>query len=279
MRQVFALLIVAFSSLSYADSSVEKATAPKSPSLPAGVWFRGHEYSTCEDCETPTAAWVAGPFSSLAAAQKAVAAAPNLPLGYPLVVHTDELGLVDATEGVVVVYGLYAQASDATATPNTRILPLLDRMPAFERRMAKHPEGIDDTTQRIIRIQAGAPVPAFSSAQIDARSELEMDTREVLGRGHYRQVCSVDGGAIFLAAHSALRHVYQFAEVRCPDGTPAMVRWRDTLLSATIFPDGNLRQTTNAECDSPTFHEWKYSKRGRSPGRGRRVVGTGGGGC
>jgi hypothetical protein len=51
---------------------------------------------------------------------------------------------------------------------------------------------------------------------------------------------------------------YDWAPVRSPDGTAGYVAWTDTLLAATVHPDGRVVQVVGAECDSPVMAERRY---------------------
>jgi hypothetical protein len=255
------------------------ATAQAHGVLPAGIYFRHHTYSTCSGCPAPTSAVIAGVFATERAAGEAAARVPadRLQVGYPLVVHTEELGLADASaEGIVVVEGLFASDAEALRfldglrdlLPDARVAPLADAEVAFERLSTKK---LNPGSPRrlVVRIAAGPPVPAFDRGQIDAEADQPrqvLDTRRD-PKTRAQPICALPPGAIFVAEDGELHHYYEWAPVRCPGGQPAYVRWQSTLLGATIRKTGSgarLRQVIGAECDEPSFGSWRYDAvRGR----------------
>lgn len=105
--------------------------------LPAGLYFRSGHYEkrACAACKEPKVVATAGVFANAKEAENALRALAegSLPLGYPWVVHTDELGLADATHrGIAVVTGLFASYEDANAwrTANT-LTPATARLTAL----------------------------------------------------------------------------------------------------------------------------------------------------
>ncbi len=249
--------------------------------LPAGVYFRHHTYSTCEGCAAPSAAVIAGVFGGVREAEQAVrkVSAGRLAVGYPLVVHSEELGLADASaEGIVVVLGLFSADAEALRfldevrgeLPGARVAPLADSDVAFARFGSKKTNQ-GSPRRVVVRIAAGAPVPAFARAEVDEEADRPrkiLDTRRD-PRTHAAPLCALEPGALYVATDEELRHYYEWAPVRCAGGEPAYVRWQATLLHATIRHAAGgyrLRQVTGAECDEPSFGEWRYDAvRGRLP--------------
>ena len=248
------------------------------PLLPAGDWYSGHNYATCWDCPTPAAVVVLDVYGDTAAAERAVAAVPAgvLPPGYPVAAHTDELPLAgDSRVGIVVVLGQFETFEEARAWrertarafPAAQALRLLQGDEAW----AAWDRG---GGRRVVRIQAGDPVPAFAradaeafSATVGCRDDGRDEPCPPFPDAH--PLCELPPGAIFVTTDEAIGgSYYAWLPVRC-GGEPAFVAWRFTLFAATVLPreDGGwfLRQTVGAECDVPSFEEWAYDDHGRRP--------------
>ena len=265
--------------LSRANSS-QSTVVPPSPSgapcaaldgllLPAGLHFRQHTFNTCTKpsrCAAPKAAVLVGVARTAAGAERRTAQAeqvrPALPPGYPLVVHTDELGLDDATlDGVAVVAGLFLTAADAhrwkgacaTLHPTARVLPLATSGEALTRL----PTGML-RRHYVTRISAGPPVPAY------AEQDLEQ-LHPVAGAPRVAPMCTLKPGRLFIFN---TRHVrwYKWAPVRCGN-RKAYVRWTSSLLASTVMrrPHGKtlLRQVTRVVCEHPQLSTWRYDNTGR----------------
>ena len=238
--------------------------------LPAGIYFRGHAADSCAgwrsepDCPRPTAAVLLGVYPSGDSAQAALAGLPaGLSLGYPLVVHTDELGLADdKVAGVAVVLGLFvdgrAAAAWLAATPvvGARAVPLADLDVAFARLGPSGP-------RRAVHIDPGPPAPAFSAEEL---ADIESSPGE---RQPTQVVCTVPAGSVFLVEPDELLGAYfHFAPARC-GYRKVYVPWTRTFLDATVVPepDGSyhLVQAVDASCDATAFNEWSFDAAGRHP--------------
>jgi hypothetical protein len=250
------------------------------PLLPAGIWYRGHTYSTCWDCPIPQAVVVLDIFGDPAAAERALAAIPagTLPPGYPLVLHTEELGLEETSrEGIAVLLGLFEtmeqarawRAKTAAAFPLAEAAALAPEDEAFERWLGMQ-------GRRVVRIQPGEPVPAYSIPDAEALL-VAVHCREYGGDADgpcpvppaVQPLCVLPPGAVFVTTDDEIGGLYyDWLPVRCGD-RPAFVAWRWTMFASTVIPqaDGTwiLRQTVGAECDVPNFEEWAFDANGRSP--------------
>lgn len=245
--------------------------------LPAGLYWVG--YDTCDGCPRPNAATAAIVENEAAARAALAQLPPGLPLGYPLVVHTDELGLADrSVRGIALVLGLHR--SPAQGVQWLRILN--EHVPEARVFLLGAGESwVGGVGRTIARIAAGAPVPAYERAAVAELENQQSDEiePEVLA-ARLQPLCTVEPGEIFLAQVDDLEW-YRWAPVRCGD-QPAYVTWRATLLGwATVIPtdDGyRLRQVTHVECDQPDIEEWPYDG---ETGRGRVAGGLPGalGGC
>jgi ketosteroid isomerase-like protein len=257
------------------------ASTPAPASLPAGTWFTTVTYrSVCDGCPAPRFAVIAGIFADRADCGAALRRLESVPLqvGYPLVIHTDELAPVDEDlEGIVIVLALVESEGEGAAwleavgpgVGAARIIGLLDRDAAYDRAYRSVEGGEDGelVQARVVRIQAGPPVPAYLEAELDALEE----ARDAAGSAMPKPVCEVAGGDFFVIEDRRFNfRYYSHAMVACPDGTPALVDWRSTLLDTALVPDadgrGIMRQVVGAECDSPVIESWYYDDRGRYRG-------------
>jgi hypothetical protein len=118
-----------------------------------------------------------------------------------------------------------------------------------------------ENVSRVVRIDRGAPAPAYSPASL----------QQIVNTGEGprpQPLCEVPANSLFVIGDQEmlLAPYYQFAPVRCGD-EPAWVPWDLTLLDATIRPgpDGSwqLSQVTGAMCDAPSFTVWMYGPNGR----------------
>jgi len=263
---------------------VRRAGSPPAPAaLPAGTWFATVTYrSVCDGCPPPRFAVIAGVFADRADCDDALRKLASVPLqvGYPLVIHTDELAPVDeGLEGVAVVLALMETREDCEAwveaagprVGKTRIVELLDREAAYDRayRLVESGEEGELVQARVVRIQAGRPTPAYRAEDLDASEEAEGAGKT--GSSIPQPACMIDGGDFFVIKDRQFNFLYySHALVSCPDGSPALVSWRATLLDTAIVPDdegrGILRQVVGAECDSPVIESWYYDDRGRYRG-------------
>jgi len=273
------------SSTGLADTLV---AVPQTEVLPAGIYFRGHVYSTCLDCDDPGAAVVLDVYGDPPAAERAVREVPpeRLPFGYPLVVHTDELGLEESPRaGIAVVLGLFRKLEQAQdwlsrnpdAFPQAQARALADTDAAFER-------WLQLPQRRVVQLQAGEPVPALS--EDDARvwtdylecaeHSADLTSCPPLPRPDPQPMCELPAGAISVLREEEIDgFYYHFVPVSCGEQR-AYVAWRNTVFGATVIPqqDGTYRivQTVGAECDAPEYEEWSYDARGRhAPAPGPEV--------
>ena len=241
--------------------------------LPAGLYFRG--YDTCGDCEMPTHVVLAEVLATPGAAEAAVAAIPAAATstpGYPLVVHSDELGVVGGDHGIVIVLGLFgsAQAADAWAVahaPRSRVLALLDNESDVE-------------GAKVVRIAAGVPVAAYDRRAVE-RVDASLEERTWSTRAEWtaalragvealEPACMLAPGAIQLWEPDVnFTHWYAWAPVQCGD-VEAYVAWANTSLTTTVIPlaDGSheIVQVAGAECDTPILARWPWSPGGKSTG-------------
>ena len=249
-------------------------------SLPAGTWFSTTTYgAVCDGCPRPGAAIVSGFFETEEECGEALRKLSTIPMqiGYPLVIHTDELAPAkEDLVGIAVVLGLFEDRAGATAwlgqmgqlVGTARVIALLDREAAYDRAYAPVEAGeTDELVQtRLVRIQAGRPVAAYRAADIDEYQD-EHGIAPI-PHGAVEPACEVEPGAIFAIRDRSFNHrYYSHAPVRCPDGSTALVDWRETLLDTATGVDGEgrgiLSQVVGAECDSPLVETWYYDDRGR----------------
>lgn len=230
--------------------------------LPAGVYWGVESYSPCELdlaaelCVPPRVAVVAGVFGDVAAAVAAVerTAGAGLEFGYPLVVHSDELGLVDEDKrGIAVVLALFAADAEAqawigehAAISKPAVLPMLGPREAAARRGES--EGPHDV---VVRVRAGKTLGGVD--------------------------CPLPGGSFSVATASDVSaEVYDTVPVRCPDGRETRIPWQHSLVEAVHVRTDRGRalvQLVGAECDSPAFRRWPVGDDGVAKGRGKLLAG------
>ena len=256
--------------------------------LPAGTYFRG--YDTCGECDRPRHAVVADIVDTPAAAQALIAALPDAPRapGYPLVVHTDELGPADSQRGIAIVLGLFATAEAANAWAaheggGARVLPLLDDEAWWP--SEKGPI-------RVVRI-AVTSANAYDRREVE-RIEAELQDRqwETLAEAQLAlrarvlalaPACPLARGSIQLWTRDDGDRIpwYEWAPVRCGD-TEAYVAWRDTWLDSSVVPSGDgghiVVQVTGAECDTPILGHWAWNTAGKASGEPTKPLHARGGG-
>jgi len=219
--------------------------------LPAGISWNGDTYPVCETtpvpkrCHRPRAVVVAGVFE-LAEVGKQLEALDRegLALGYPLVVHTDELELEQSgRDGVAIVLAQFARPDAAQtwheARPGSEVLAISAK--------PNH----DDHRTRVARLRPGS-VPAFSSKDLG-----QIDHGVDPGKA----VCEVPGDTFALFGFED-GVVYESIPVFCPDGKEAYVRWWDTMVFTTVGEDAKGKPTVwqlvGAECDQPRFARWRW---------------------
>ena len=248
--------------------------------LPAGTYYSTVTYrAVCDGCVVPRFAVIAGVFDDEAACVEPLKKLSTVPLqvGYPMIVHTEELAPVsEDLLGIAVVLGLFADRDQAkvwleemgSLVGAVRIVELLERDAAYDRAFAAvEPGDSGELVQaRLVRIQEGAPVPAYSWQDMDAY-EQEHGIGPIPD-GALEPLCTIDPGTFFVVKDRTFNHrYYAHAPVKCASGEPALVSWRSTLLDTAIIPDshgrGVLHQVVGAECDSPLIESWYYDEMGR----------------
>jgi hypothetical protein len=261
--------------------TVASREAPPAPPAAGVYWV---PYMTCHDCEQPTAlaSYVVDDIAHARTIAKQLEG--TLPLGFPFVVHAEEVGI--DRDAILIVVGTYVRRADAEAA--TQVAPAIPRersMGDWRAEVVQLPADnmIGQAERQIVRIDRGPRVSAWSRADVE-QVENEADESSdpavrksqasrrawVLERLRARKAaCTVGPGDMFLAETSELRW-YEFAPVRCGDA-PAYVVWTSSLLGhAAIVRDGTgyrLHQVVGAMCDSPIIESWRYDERGRLPAR------------
>jgi hypothetical protein len=247
-------------------------TAAAPAPLPAGLYFRSFQYSTCKGCPTPTTAVLIGSYTTAEQASRTLAAIPaaELPLGYPLAAHTDELGIASGQPGVALVAGLFAERASAEAfvrahpaLHDATVVAVLPDDELRKLRAARYGEG-EQKAPFVVRLAAD-DVPAYARAGIDP----EGDQLPRIGEKprELRELCRLSRPALFVSSAWDDRGFYRvWAPVDC-GGQPAYVRWQDTLIESTVErqPDGTyvLTQVVDVVEDSPTLGRWRYDAGGR----------------
>jgi hypothetical protein len=240
---------------------------------PGGMYFRLHNYRPCQSfpdelsgsqCATPTHALISGVYDDIDAVRRVWRAVGALRLapGYPLLTHSDDLGMADERVGLVVVLGLFVDPDDARAWKGqvdrkvpSETVPLLDNDAAF----ARLPDSLD--RPYATRVRPGVEVSAFRGSKSDE------EPYEVPPGGEPREVaCTLPGGSPIIADRQRLSgHYYEWMPVTCPDGGAAWVEWRATLAHGTVFrvgspPHEELFQLVGAECDAPRWQRMPWSE-------------------
>ncbi len=256
--------------------------------LPAGLYFRNGYLRWIhleEGWPNATHAVVVGPFPDAREAQKTIEALafPPLPPGYPMALHSDELGLLDETKvGVVVVLGFFAEkaAADAWRTghpiPDARVEALADLETAFDREMALEGDFGEDMSgplRLVFQIVPGDPVPAYPRGAVDAAEDAHFnwateDSRgpDPLVQAPTEPLCIVQPGDLFLVRYrEAIYTYYRWAPVHCGE-EPAYVPWIMTTKNSVVVPqeDGTYRmiQVGEVQCDVACFCEWTLDDSG-----------------
>jgi hypothetical protein len=240
--------------------------------LPAAVMvtpnsFHGADYRDCADCPSASAVVIAGPFATLSEAQRAAERFTGLTPGYPLLAHTDQLGLADDARGFVAVAGFLASLDEAARWQAAR---LPGRADAVALAMGgEHYARLDvlysDRTvtpiphKAVVTIDQPGGTDAWAAAPLRAR----------WGRGEPPvdgPICRIESGASFVVESVESLLFYDWAPATC-DGVAVYVPWRSTSLAATVqpHPDGGHEkiQAVGAECDSPSFAGWRYGPDGQ----------------
>jgi hypothetical protein len=273
--------------LTGADEPVRssKTGSTRVGSLPAGLYLRnGYLESavTEQGWPLPThAILLEGPVDEAGAAE-AMDGIPAgaLDPGYPLVVHTDELGLVDpGLEGIVLVVSLQESLEKAEAwlagrDVEARIEPLLDEEGYWKRLGLLDDSQSDELSGlprfMVVQVDAGDPTPAFARDRVDGVMEGMGDrckAEDLHDVPPWPELCQVRGGAVFLMDVRQYQrgHWYHWAPVTC-EGADAYVSWRATRLGTVILPSGpaayRMIQVGGASCDMPCYCEWEVDGSG-----------------
>jgi hypothetical protein len=265
--------------------SSEVATV-KTGSLPAGLYFRnGYLDGVVLEQGWPVPTQVVLLEHDVEDAMKAIPGAV-LGAGYPLVVHTDELGLVNPQlEGIVLVLSLQESREKAEAWltergVDARIEALLDEEGYWQRLSMLDDSGSDELAGlprfMVVQIDAGDPVPAFARDVVDAQmQELgRCEMEDLHDDPPWPVLCDVPGGAVFLMDVRTYNRGawYHWAPVTC-EGAEAYVSWRSTRLGSVIMPSGpdgyRMIQVGGAECDMPCYCEWVVDASARKEGPAR----------
>lgn len=251
-----------------------RSTAPVRPAverpaadpLPAGIYWTG--YKTCEGCPTPAAITASLSLSiDQARARLARAPAAELAVGYPVVVHSDQIRS-NAGVGILVIYGMHASAADAEAwrgyLGSREVEASVFTVEAGDQAPSK--EGAKVITQTL----PGGARPAYFPAHVEAAERAAYEAEQWLEpeavAAKLEAACQIPAGSIYVAEENELEW-YRWAPVMCGDER-ALIPWRASRLgNAVVIRRGGgyvLRQITAVECDSPTFQEWQYTRAGKS---------------
>ncbi|MFO0679089.1 MAG: hypothetical protein U0169_21360 [Polyangiaceae bacterium] len=259
--------------------------------LPAGLYFRsGHfEMAACTGCKAPKVVATAGIFANAKEAENAVKtlAEGALPVGYPWVVHTDELGLADPSmRGIAVVTGLFASYEDANAwraantvsVANARLTALADDDEYGERSR----KGVDSDFQRsiVVQLDASEDVPAYSEedlARIEKTSAFEPQDLAALA-----PKCRVSGKSVFTfprernrGSELVTRFHRAMVPVRCGRSVafvPGSSTRFETVVGRGKDGRGFLRQVVDVVSDEPRVLEWRLDVAARPGTRGKSHV-------
>ncbi len=259
--------------------------------LPAGLYFRSghHEKRACAGCKEPNVVATAGIFANAKEAENAVKSLAEgaLPVGYPWVVHTDELGLADPSmRGIAVVTGLFASYEDANAwrtanalgTATARLTALADESEYGERTR----KGWDADFQRtiVVQLDSSDDVPAYAEedlARIEKTSNFSAEDVAAL-----TPKCRASGKAVFTFTRDRDRGssvVYRFHRAMHPVRCGRTVAY--VLAAATRFETvagrakdgrGFIRQVSGVVSDTPEIVEWRLDGAAKPGIRGKARV-------
>ena len=240
------------------------AAASAAEPTPAGVYFWDYGDAVCEGCPEPAVAVAAGVFATPAAAERAVRRweRRRLAPGYPLVAHTEELG-VSKPSGIAVILGLFAAEKDAREWMSRRwkglrLLTLGD----------PHELGHQDSWEplRVVRMDR-RKAQAYKQSEVDQIYQtLGAARKGVEALRKLKPICEIPAGKIFVTRNPYAADLW--APVTCGK-TPAYVPITATLFRAVIRKQKNeirLHQIVDVECDMPYIDSWLYDPaKGRSP--------------
>ncbi len=238
--------------------------------LPAGTYFSSQTNpALCLRCKAPTSAVALGVFQTEKEARAAMKALSTVPLheGYPLVIHTDELAPFDESRsGIVVVLGLFSDSATASifVSAYDPWLPPLETILLLPRAAAAARYGVRENQTRLVRIQSGSKVEAYSLSDVTNQVVSKTPTEEQ----RLNSICEVEPGDIFVVSSQSFNLLYyDWAEVRCPTGETALVPWTTTLLDTIIRVDETgraiLYQVTAASIENTDIESWYYDEKGR----------------
>jgi hypothetical protein len=278
------------------------AASPPDP-LPAGIYFRRlSSYTPCHHvddgearglCTDPTHAVIASEIASTSLDARRVASrVATLPLspGYPVVTHSDEVGIAGERRGIVFVLGLFANEAAATALrqrlgAGSEVVRLLDDEQA-QARAERFAAGADHGPQAT-RLRSGAGVTVYRGVMQppldddDGELELPPDGGEPDRHLPLQPLCTLPAGSPVLARPQRWSFgYYSWLPVTCDDGRPGWVRWSETMMHTTVtrVPGEDrfeIIRLVGAECDSPIFEIHAYTP---ERGPGRLIAGNVGGG-
>lgn len=244
------------------------ATALASPSavLPAALpapWTSFHG-SGHQQGPAATATVYLGPYSSLAAASAAAGALSGAAPGYPILAHTDQLGLAEPGRGFVVVAGMFATTADAAAwqgshLPSGTVGEILPALARYQRLDALYAERALTPIPSVVVFSIEQPGGVSALRASDVLSRWQKGERPV-----GEPLCHIAQGTAFHTEATALLW-YDFAPVQCGDAA-AYVPWRATTLTASVHPHADgyaLVQVVGAEHDSPSYAGWRFGPEGR----------------
>ena len=271
------------------DVCATRGTTESAEVLPSGLWFRNAYTRRAMEKRglvDPTHAVVAGVDLDVQEARALVRDLPDLPTGYPLVAHVNEIFLQDKSwgtnkqwNGLSVVTGLFRSVEEACTWLDTSsletgwVVPLLDYDAAYERRRVMYG---NDHWPRVVQVVHGPPIEAYPAKAIElaelkhdnpGQYGLEVRPPDPLVEPPVKPLCSIEGGEFSLTSAEDwhLSPYYRWAPVYCGN-EPAYVPWLSTtLISATcLTEDGMARmfQLSEVECGVPCFCEWDLDKNG-----------------
>lgn len=238
-------------------------TQRRDDALPAGLYGQWpYESAVCEYCEAPRHAllWAvhADPEAARADVENLTQKDLDLQPGYPLVVHTDELGITpDGYDGIAVVLGLFATRDDAEASRDDLGLgaqrlsvidvPGLDEMRDFRgehdiKRVARvHRDATAWRVTDVERLMQDKPGIAYAPSP----KLLTIEPAD----------CEVSTGRLIVTPQFVDKWGYRFVETTCDD-EPVVIRVADTLLRAVVIYELSekqwvSKQVLGVECDQP----------------------------
>lgn len=235
--------------------------------LPAGVFYFRHAYTPCKNttwsakgCDVPSVAVVDGIYTEAKARTRlnSIGVGTQYANGYPLVLHTDEIGLKDTSKsGVMIILGLFANGNAAKEW-QTKTAPKATIMTLKEPGITTNdPDKVNQ--KRIVRIRPGASVNGYKDTPFKKDEDM-MNPPDKMPEG----ICKVAAGS-FVVTSDNLGYASKPKPAKCKDGKDVVVHYNDTLLNAMIGEDRQSKwkvwQLTYAECDTGYFSSWPMEGR------------------